>query len=120
MHVHIVSAGEAVNSLLAKVDDIADGGALEVDDPRESDGTTLILLKRADAIHAYVNICPHAGRPLNWAPGRFLFSQGNLVCAAHGASFRAADGYCVDGPCRGESLKPVPVEIRDGCVLLCA
>jgi nitrite reductase/ring-hydroxylating ferredoxin subunit len=40
------------------------------------------------------------------------------VCAAHGASFELAQGECVAGPCRGEALRAVTVEVRDGQVWL--
>ncbi|MCB1602569.1 MAG: Rieske 2Fe-2S domain-containing protein, partial [Xanthomonadales bacterium] len=69
-------------------------------------------------VHAYLNVCPHAGRPLNWAPGRFLYAHGQLVCAAHGAAFRPEDGYCIGGPCRGESLRRVAISIEGDAVHL--
>lgn len=98
--------------------DVAEGAAIECPDPRDSEGTSLILLRCGGLLQAYLNICPHAGRPLNWAPGRFLYAHGQLVCAAHGASFRPEDGYCIGGPCRGESLRRVAIEIVDGEVRL--
>ncbi len=64
-------------------------------------------------------MCPHAGRRLDWSPGQFLKSrEGQLVCAAHGASFELENGLCVAGPCRGDALRAVPVEVRDGQVWL--
>jgi nitrite reductase/ring-hydroxylating ferredoxin subunit len=97
---------------LCSIDEIPDGGAIEVDDGDGPD--TLVVMRFGTAVHAYLNICPHAGRPLNWAPGRFLIGHGQLVCAAHGAAFRPEDGHCIGGPCRGESLKAIALEIRDG------
>ncbi|MCA1714037.1 MAG: hypothetical protein LC715_02545 [Gammaproteobacteria bacterium] len=38
--------------------------------------------------------------------------------AAHGASFELVHGECVAGPCRGASLRAIPIEVRDGAVLL--
>ncbi len=107
-----------MNQRLCAAADVAEGAAIECPDPRVADETTLVLLRSGGALHAYLNICPHAGRPLNWAPGRFLYAHGQLVCAAHGASFRPEDGYCIGGPCRGESLKRVAIEIVDGEVRL--
>lgn len=96
-----------------EVEGIPEGGALEVLlNPAERD-SSVIVLRRGGQVYAYRNLCPHAGRFLNWAPGRFLFDQGRLVCAAHGATFEVADGLCVDGPCRGSSLVPVPVTAID-------
>ena len=84
-----------------------------------ADGPASLLLMRAgDSVRAFHNVCPHAGRPLNWAPGRFLIEHGLLICAAHGASFRIPDGQCVLGPCRGQQLAEVAVQVVDGEVRL--
>lgn len=98
------------------VDGLLDGGAseLQVDGV---EGESLIVLRRGQRVFAYHNVCPHAGRRLNWAPGRFLLDQGRLVCAAHGAVFEAEDGLCIDGPCRGSRLRAVAVrDLGDGRV----
>jgi len=101
---------------LCKLEQIKDGGAFEVDAPDGMD--TLVLLRFGDTVRAYLNVCPHAGRPLNWAPGKFLLAHGQLVCAAHGAAFKPEDGSCIGGPCRGESLTAYAVSVRDGEVQL--
>jgi nitrite reductase/ring-hydroxylating ferredoxin subunit len=69
----------------------------------------LIVLRRGPQLRVFHNVCPHAGRRLDWAPGQFLIDQQRLVCAAHGACFSLPDGLCVEGPCRGQSLAEVPV-----------
>jgi len=79
---------------------------------------SLILLRVGEAARAYLNVCPHAGRRLDWAPGEFLVDAGRLVCAAHGACFEQASGLCSSGPCRGSSLVSVPVRVVDGMVWL--
>lgn len=67
---------------------------------------------------AFVNRCPHAGRPLDREPGRFWSDDGlHLVCGAHGAIFDPASGICVEGPCPGARLEPLRVE-RDGTHLV--
>lgn len=98
---------------------IAPGGFAEVEAEVDGSAESLVLYRDGEAVRAWLNVCPHAGRRLDWAPGRFLLSkEGLLVCAAHGASFELARGECVAGPCRGESLRAVAVEVRDGAVLL--
>ncbi len=100
-------------------DDLADGALAEVETLIEGDPESLILHRDGDAVRAWLNICPHAGRRLDWSPGQFLKSKdGLLVCAAHGASFELSQGTCVAGPCRGDRLRPVGVESRDGGVWL--
>ncbi|MFT8244233.1 Rieske (2Fe-2S) protein [Roseomonas sp. BN140053] len=67
----------------------------------------------------YVNSCPHLGLPLEPLPDRFLDRSGTaVVCSTHGARFRVADGFCVSGPCTGDSLERVPAELRDGVILV--
>jgi nitrite reductase/ring-hydroxylating ferredoxin subunit len=79
----------------------------------------LFAVRWGEAVHVYVNSCPHVGVPLDWAPDRFLNSQGDrIVCSTHGAEFRIHDGLCITGPCLGDHLEAVPVELRDGLVLV--
>jgi nitrite reductase/ring-hydroxylating ferredoxin subunit len=40
------------------------------------------------------------------------------MCSSHGALFRISDGECVLGPCLGEKLMPLLIEVRDGDVFL--
>jgi nitrite reductase/ring-hydroxylating ferredoxin subunit len=79
------------------------------------------VVVRLDAgdVRAYQNWCPHAGHPLNLRPHRFLTpDRALLVCSSHGALFERDAGLCIAGPCTGKSLRPVPVEVLDGWVLL--
>lgn len=69
----------------------------------------LLALRHGDRLQVWHNACPHAGRRLDYAPGRFLMHDGRLVCAAHGAQFDLADGRCVDGPGRGGALAALEV-----------
>ncbi|MFC5739976.1 Rieske (2Fe-2S) protein [Dyella tabacisoli] len=105
-------------AVLCQLEDIPDGEAIAVDAMLADGEESLILLRRGEAVHAYLNICPHAGRRLDWAPGKFLLKNDILVCAAHGASFRSDDGRCIAGPCRGEHLHHVPVRVDGGDVKL--
>jgi len=104
---------------LVTLERLPDGAFAEVEVVLEGDAESLIVYRDGDHVRAWLNICPHAGRRLDWAPGQFLKSKdGFLVCAAHGASFELAGGECVAGPCRGESLRAVEVEVRGGAVWL--
>lgn len=92
----------------------------EVEAVLDGDAESLIVHRdAAGEVHAWLNVCPHAGRRLDWAPGQFLRSKdGLLVCAVHGASFELAGGECVAGPCRGERLREVAVHCVDGEIRL--
>jgi naringenin degradation protein FdeD len=77
------------------------------------------VVQTADGVAAYVNTCPHAGHPLDLRPNRFLTPDRNLIlCASHGAVFTRDTGLCIAGPCPGQSLTPVPIEVVGGYVML--
>jgi nitrite reductase/ring-hydroxylating ferredoxin subunit len=79
----------------------------------------LILTRFEGQPRAWLNICPHAGRPLNWAPNRFLSDPtGNLVCAAHGAVFEPDQGKCIAGPCLNDTLTAIKLIEQDGEIYL--
>ena len=106
---------------LIALETVAPGTFAEVEAELDGEIESIVLFRddAGDAVRAWLNVCPHAGRRLDFAPGRFLkSSEGLLVCAAHGAAFETAAGECVSGPCRGQSLCSVPVEVRDGAVWL--
>lgn len=104
---------------LITLDSIEDGGLAEAEALLDGDAESLIIHRSGASVRAWLNVCPHAGRRLDWAPGKFLKSkEGHLICAAHGASFELERGDCIAGPCRGDSLRAVAVEVRDGQVVL--
>jgi nitrite reductase/ring-hydroxylating ferredoxin subunit len=104
---------------LITLDSMEDGSFAEVEAVVDGTAESLILHRSGSSVQAWLNVCPHAGRRLDWAPGKFLKSKdGLLVCAAHGASFELQRGDCVAGPCRGDSLRAVPVQVVEGMVRL--
>lgn len=104
---------------MVTVAQIEDGGFAEVEATLSGDAESLILHRDGDSVRAWLNVCPHAGRRLDWAPGKFLKSKdGHLVCAVHGATFELRAGECIAGPCRGAQLCAVDIEVREGAVFL--
>lgn len=82
--------------------------------PREGGAGTIsgILVATPDGARAYRNVCPHVPIPLDRGGEPLLTEEGFLACRNHGALFAVEDGFCVAGPCAGESLEPVAVEPR--------
>ena len=104
---------------LCALSDIPDGGSKGVlPGPRGRD--RVVLVRRDGGIHAYINNCPHYDRaPLGWKKDAFLSGDGkHIMCAAHGALFRITDGVCELGPCLGQRLEPVAIDLKDGDVFL--
>jgi len=79
----------------------------------------LIAVRRNRDVFIYRNSCPHIGAPLDFAPGRFLsLDKTHILCSTHGALFRVEDGFCVSGPCLGDSLEPVTASVEDDAVFI--
>jgi nitrite reductase/ring-hydroxylating ferredoxin subunit len=98
--------------------DIPDGNAVDIEAIVKGEVESLLVYRSGDEARAYLNVCPHAGRRLDYAPGKFLVRNGTIICAAHGASFIADTGACTQGPCRGDRLRAVPVTVVNGEVRL--
>lgn len=94
------------------------------DDPRSfvQYGTPprdVFIVRRADRVFAYLNICPHTSAPLDWLPDQFLNNERTLIqCAMHAALFQIEDGLCIAGPCVGARLTALPVVVIEGMVVL--
>lgn len=89
---------------ITSADLISDGSAKGF----EIDGESFFALRFAGQIHVYRNSCPHLGVELNWLPDQFFDLDGRYIqCASHGALFDPANGRCLGGPCRGQSLQAV-------------
>ncbi|HEY0199470.1 MAG TPA: Rieske (2Fe-2S) protein [Rhodanobacter sp.] len=114
----VTFAGPPSGRVLCSLDDIPDGGATAVAAALADGEDSVILLRRGDEVRAYLNVCPHAGRQLDYAPGKFLLKNDTLICAVHGATFNREDGLCIAGPCRGEHLRRVAVRVDGGDIRL--
>ena len=101
------------NPIFCRLEDIPDGGAIAVDVESSTGGFNLMMVRQGERVYAYHNECPHAGRRLDWSPGKFLVKDGVIICAAHGATFDVPTGACLGGPCRS-GLAGVPVLVVDG------
>jgi nitrite reductase/ring-hydroxylating ferredoxin subunit len=103
---------------LCNIDDIPDGGSRGFP-PAPGGFTGLFAIRQGERVLIYVNACPHLGVSLDWTPDRFLSADGSrIVCATHGAEFAIDDGLCLRGPCLGDRLEAVDVELRGGAVLV--
>jgi nitrite reductase/ring-hydroxylating ferredoxin subunit len=107
--------------ILCSLEDIPDPGAISVlvgQGPRALD---VIIARRGANVIAFHNTCPHQGTPLETFPGRFLDEEAShLVCSTHGARFRFDDGVCVWGPCEGDRLTSISIDVENGAVRLAA
>lgn len=80
----------------------------------ELEGRSIIVVNWYGNWHVYLNDCPHAGWPLDIQQDVFFDSDKQfLQCSNHMALFDVETGECKAGPCIGDRLARVEVEIRD-------
>lgn len=98
--------------LLCHLDELPDGSSKGFL-PDELGNDTVFLVRRGEQIFAYSDICPHYGdTALPWKKDVYLdAAREHIVCAAHGALFDTETGECVQGPCRGEFLRPLNITV---------
>jgi nitrite reductase/ring-hydroxylating ferredoxin subunit len=111
-------ASPSPGTVLCEVTDVPDEGGWEVTFGTERELLRFLLLRRGPTVWGYENNCPHFSLPLNFDPQVFVTLDGLIMCAHHTAFFKFADGSCVEGPCAGAGLTPVPVHCKDGQVIL--
>lgn len=103
---------------LCALNELSDPGSRGFEIDRGQDQPLRLFVVRKDgALSAFLNSCPHTGAPLEWQPDQFLDMEGSFIeCAIHGALFRPEDGYCLRGPCVGDSLQRLELTVVDGRV----
>ncbi|HEX9396893.1 MAG TPA: Rieske 2Fe-2S domain-containing protein [Burkholderiales bacterium] len=75
------------------------------------------LIRKNGAAHGYLNRCAHVAMELDWQDGVFFDSdRRDLLCSTHGATYEAASGRCLGGPCDGTPLVKLRVEEQNGMV----
>lgn len=104
---------------LADVQQIPNPGSICVNGLARYAPYNVMLLRTGLEIFAYVNSCPHTGAPLDFVDGKFLSNDGeHIQCRTHDALFNINNGQCLAGPCPGQSLKAVAIEVINGEVWL--
>ena len=100
---------------LCRVEDLADPGSREFRIATARGPRFMFIVRKGDAINAYMNWCPHYGATMDWKLDTFLtHDKTAILCALHGAEFVIESGECTLGPCEGERLIRVEVRVEGG------
>jgi nitrite reductase/ring-hydroxylating ferredoxin subunit len=106
------AAEASAGRVLCRLDDIPDGAGKGFAFGNDDEPLEIFVVRDGSQVYAYRNVCPHTGSPLDWQPDDFMNEDGSLImCHTHGALFEIADGFCVAGPCAGDQLTAVAVEV---------
>lgn len=100
---------------LCRVEDLRPGASKKFTVFRNGQILPAFLIRYEGKFYAYLNECAHVARPLDWDDNNFFTEDKKLlVCSSHGAVYNPETGECVSGPCLGESLQCVHIEVADG------
>lgn len=108
----------AADPRVASVEDIPTNGTIRCKANGERRSAEVILRRDGEEVFAWQNSCPHQPDVRLDTGGGAIVSDDQIVCPKHGARFECGDGYCTRGPCRGDALEEVAVDVRDGDVYL--
>jgi nitrite reductase/ring-hydroxylating ferredoxin subunit len=108
------------NTVVLNSKDLEDGGkGLRFALPALGQNVTGFVVRFKGIPYAYVNQCAHISVELDWEHGDFFTAQQDyLICSTHGAHYRPDNGFCVMGPCKGKSLKPLKVTEQNGQIII--
>ena len=113
---HESRAGDRV---VARVGEVAPGAVKKFGLICEKYRIDAFLINYRGDFRAYVNRCRHMTTPLDFVRYQFFTDDGrHLICMTHGALYDPESGLCVDGPCKGQALYPLPVRIEGDEVLV--
>ena len=101
-------------TVLGPLAEVPEGRGKEYLFGRGKSAFSMFVVRRGSEVWGYLNICPHFSLPLNDRAGEIMNEDGTLIrCSMHFSDFRIEDGFCVAGPCSGESLLALPVRLDD-------
>lgn len=84
------------------------------------DGRTIFITQRDGSYYAYNNLCPHLQTELEFLENQFLDRDGEYIeCSTHGALFNVENGECISGPCQGDFLEKIKIDVHsDGGIYI--
>lgn len=104
---------------LCNKNDIDDPGALGLEIDHAGKTIELFIVHKDGHYSAYLNHCPHTGVNLNWVEHQFLdLDRQHIQCATHDALFEIPSGVCIYGPCVGQSLTALPLQIDEDSIAI--
>lgn len=76
-------------------------------------GAQIFITQRDGHFFAYKNLCPHLKVELEFLENQFLDQEKQYIeCSTHGALFMVETGECISGPCMGQSLTKIKIQVH--------
>lgn len=108
-----------MTTTLCSTSDIPDPGSKAFQLKQKRSNLDIFIVHKDGQFHGFINRCPHSGVNLEWQEDQFLDrDQAFIQCSTHDALFEIETGHCIHGPCKGDNLTPVNVEIIDNNIVV--
>ena len=107
-----LSTAPAPGTVICDLDQVEGVAAFDLN------GFPLLVIRDADGLRGFVNLCPHQYLPLDFHGDRVLSADGaRLICSSHQAQFDTVTGEVCAGPaCCG--LDSVPLQEQNGKIFI--
>lgn len=110
----VINRRRKMSISLCNIADIQDPGSKAFKVSSNGQTRDIFIVHKDGQFHAYINSCPHTGVNLEWQEDQFLDIENNFIqCSTHDALFEIDSGNCVAGPCAGDHLTAVELDIMD-------
>ena len=104
---------------LCQTNEINDPGSKGIEIEHNGVSVSLFVIHKDGMFHAYINRCPHTGVNLDWQEHQFLdLDMSYIQCATHDALFEISSGECISGPCVGDALTPIELQISENALFV--
>lgn len=100
---------------IARADEVPEGGTLKFPFNHKGKPAEGFLARYKGKLVAYENRCRHLPVRLDFPDANLFDRDGaHFICQNHNALYEPLTGLCVRGPCEGESLRALEIELVDG------
>src|SRR5262249_50063715 len=115
MELKLIQPGEPICS----IQELSDNSSLKFRILEQGRAIEAFLIRFSGQYYAYKNRCAHLALTLDLDDNDFFtIDYRALICKTHGAAYFPESGICFSGPCYGEALEALSVQLRDGQVIL--
>ena len=104
---------------IAKSSELREGQTVKFQFVRAGKKLDGFIARFEGEIVAYENVCQHIAVNLDDESDRIFSRDGkHFICQNHGAIYEPSSGLCVRGPCEGERLKKLKIEVSNEIIWL--
>ncbi|HWF17929.1 MAG TPA: Rieske 2Fe-2S domain-containing protein [Verrucomicrobiae bacterium] len=100
---------------IARVDEVPEGGTVKFPFMHKGRHAEGFVARFQGKLVAYENRCQHLPVRLDFPDAKLFNRDGtHFICQNHNAIYEPSTGLCVRGPCEGQTLRALEIQIVQG------